>query len=110
MSDSTLTPAERERLFKLNEELGETQECLGALTQALGKTAQTISKTLLHGYSASFEGVEYNNRADLEREVGDVLGTVDYLIEKGDLNSEVINQHRVTKRNRMLKYMNHQTA
>ena len=103
-----LTPAERERLTKLNEELSESIERMGALIQAMGKANQTVCKTLVHGFTASFEGVDYDNREDLMRELGDVEATIDLMIAKGDLNRVKIDGYRITKSGKLSRYLKHQ--
>lgn len=104
-----ITPAERERLVKLNEELGESMERMGALMQTMGKASQTISKVLLHGYTVEHQGkITYDNRADLMREVGDVHAAVDLMVEAGDFDREVIEAQRNLKRGLNTRYMHHQ--
>ncbi len=103
-----LTPAEGERLIKLNEELAEASERVGALLQAMGKAGQTISKILLHGHEASFMGVEYNNREDLERELGDVKAAMRLMINAGDLSAERIEAQATAKLPKITRYMQHQ--
>lgn len=107
---SSLTSAERERLVKLNEELGESMERMGMLVQAMGKASQTISKTLLHGYETSFNGIDYNNRVDLMREIGDVQAGIDLLVDAGDLDPEIIEAQRGLKRQSITRYMQHQKS
>lgn len=104
-----LTPAERERLVKLNEELSESIERAGVLIQAMGKASQTISKSLLHGYEVEFNGeLTYNNRADLQREIGDVQASIDLLVDAGDFDRELIEAQRGLKRLEITRYMKHQ--
>lgn len=106
-----LTPGERERLIKLNEELGESMERIGVLQQSMGKACQTISKALLHGYEVRFNDedvIAYNNRTDLERELGDVKAAIDLLEEAEDVDREVIEAQRGLKRLSIKRYMKHQ--
>lgn len=105
---SALTPAERERLAKLNEELGESMERMGAFIQAAGKTNQAISKTLLHGYEIEAHGVVYPNREDLMRELGDVQAAVDLMVDSGDVSRAKINEYRKIKRPKITRYMDYQ--
>ena len=97
-----LTPAERERLVKYNEELVEA-------IQVMAKASQTINKILLHGYQAEYQGQHWDNRADLERETGDVQAAIDLCCDAGDLNRDAIQVQRVGKRGKITKYMRHQS-
>lgn len=69
-----MTPAELERLVKLNEECAEVQ--------------QIISKIILHGYETScpvpHELGQDTNRNTLIKEVSDILFWVGFLINRGD--------------------------
>ena len=103
-----LTPAERERLTKLNEELSESIERMGALIQAMGKANQAVCKTLVHGFNASFEGIDYDNREDLMREIGDVEAIVDLMTTKGDLSRVKIDGYRTDKKSKLSRYLKHQ--
>ena len=103
-----LTPAERERLTKLNEELSESIERMGLLIQAMGKASQTVCKTLVHGFDASFEGIDYDNREDLMRELGDVDAIIDLMVKRGDLYRNVIANYRDVKIGKLAKYLKHQ--
>lgn len=106
MADLTL--AERERLTKLNEELSESIERMGALIQAMGKANQAVCKALIHGYQASFEGIDYDNRDDIMREIGDVKAIIDLMVGFGDLNENRINAQRTIKRGRLAYFLRHQ--
>lgn len=106
MADLTL--AERERLVKLNEELSESMERTAALIQAMGKVNQTVCKALLHGYEASFESIDYSNREDLMRELGDVEAIKTVMIERGDLSREKIEAYRDLKLPKLPRYLKHQ--
>ncbi len=90
-----LTPAQTERLAKLGEELGEVQ--------------QVIGKVFLHGYLAvDPQGNVYDNKSDLERELGDVQAAVRLLTRSGDLNrASIVNQNRKKLRT-ITRYMVHQ--
>lgn len=104
----TLTLAERERLVKLNEELSESIERMGFLIQAMGKANQAVCKTLVHGYTASFEGVDYDNREDIMRELGDVEAIVDLMVSRGDLDRIKITDYRDIKSGKLSRYLKHQ--
>jgi hypothetical protein len=103
-----LTSAERERLIKLNEELSECIEQMGFLIQAMGKASQTVCKTLIHGYTATFEDVDYDNRKDLMREIGDVESIVDLMVLNGDLDRVKIDGYRIDKKSKLARFLKHQ--
>jgi len=90
-----LTPAETERLAKLTEELGEVQ--------------QVVGKILLHGYVAVDGGGNvYNNRADLQRELGDVRAATRLMTQAGDLDEKAIARQQREKFRIITRYMVHQ--
>lgn len=89
-----LTPAETERIAKYTEELGESN--------------QVIGKILLHGWTPFAEGIQYNNREDLEREVGDVLAAIELMIAGGDIRKDVIIERCMEKKKTITRYMEHQ--
>jgi hypothetical protein len=78
-----LTIAQDARLKKLLEELNEA-----------GKAA---AKILNYGFVATYKGVTYDNRADLQNELGDIRAVTRALTRKGDLFEEAICQHMVVK-------------
>lgn len=96
MSESfnELLPGEAERLAILSEEAGEV--------------VQAIGKILRHGYESEPPGGGLANREYLEREVGDLLGVLDLMVERGDLNDLSIAKYRREKQPRMGKYLHHQ--
>lgn len=74
-----LSPAQLERLAWLNEEIHEV--------------GQAIGKIIRHGYF-SYDPSNPNhlgNRADLEREIEDVLKAISLLAQKGDISSNFNN-------------------
>lgn len=89
------TPAERERLVKLLEEMAEV--------------GQNACKALNHGYEAqSPDGTKYSNRAELEIEIGDVLAAIDLMVKNGDLDRAAIEARREKKSHTITKYMDYQ--
>lgn len=88
------TPAERERLTKLVEECSEV--------------IKVATKILNHGYDTEFAGVHYNNRADLERELGDVGAATRLMTRRGDIDHRQITKARRAKLPVITKYMRHQ--
>lgn len=67
-----LTPAERERIAIAVEEMGEALQVAG--------------KILRHGWTPTHEGVAYDNRADLENELGDVMAAIERLMQAKDVS------------------------
>lgn len=79
-----LTEAEAERLADLAEECGEV--------------IQAIGKILRHGYESDNHGKLWQtNRQQLEREIADVLYTVDMLVVSGDVDRERCQRERSGK-------------
>lgn len=72
---SVINNAVHERLVILDEELAES--------------IQSSCKAKRHGLDSRWRGGP-TNKADLERELGQVLGVVELLIEAGDLDREAI--------------------
>lgn len=98
-----LTPAQIERLAKFSEEIGE-------VTEILGRSQKIIGKVLLHGYSAmSRDGVPYDNKGDLEKEIGDLLAALDLITGAGDLDPVKIDTQRAAKSQTITYFMDHQS-
>lgn len=89
-----LTPAEQERLLKL------CQEC--------GEVIQAATKAMMYGWAPFFNGVQYNNRADLEMELGDVQNVVSLMKRRDDLSIGAIYGYADAKRGRMMAHMRYQ--
>lgn len=100
MAFNGLTDAERERLDILSEECGEV--------------VQAISKIGRHGYNSYHPSTpasyDRNNRRDLEREIGDLMGVLDVMIAEGDLDHVKIADARAKKVSsiRMRRWTHHQ--
>jgi NTP pyrophosphatase (non-canonical NTP hydrolase) len=91
-----LTPAEAERLALLLEEMGEAQ--------------QVIGKILRHGYD-SYHPDDPNgpdNRALLEKEMGDVMAAADMLVLANDLDMVKLARSRAEKSRKVHRYLHHQ--
>lgn len=87
-----LSPAEAERLAWLAEECAEV--------------IQAIGKILRHGYE-SYDPSDLKhkgNRADLERELNDVLAAIGLMEKKGDISTPTAE----LPDGRTLRYMHHQ--
>jgi hypothetical protein len=91
-----LTPAQSERYAKLAEELSEAGQVLG--------------KIWLHGLCPSVGTMTWNNREDLEHELGDIEAAKHLLLECGDLSLERINHYRDLKIPIITRYMVHQST
>lgn len=89
-----LSPAQAERLFLLLEELGEVQQAIG--------------KILRHGYDSCHPNLPcFTNQMHLESELGDVAAAVQLLTDI-DLEAPIIESARVSKLERVQKYLHHQ--
>jgi len=95
-----LTPAQHERLAVLSEELGEAQQAIG--------------KILRHGYDSWNPDKETedeyppDNRADLEKELGDVVHAMNLLLDSGDVHSDAIVRRTLLKASTIKPYLHHQ--
>lgn len=93
-----LTPAQAERLALLLEEMGEAQQAIG--------------KILRHGYDSQDPdmrpGAVPDNRAALERELGDVTCSLAMLTASGDLDKEKIFARSEKKTILVRDYLHHQ--
>lgn len=91
----SLSPAEVERLALLLEELGEAQ--------------QVIGKILRHGYESVNPDCSVDtNRANLERELGDVLVAIDFLLDYGDIEQWRLDDRKRVKHHRIWDWLHHQ--
>lgn len=91
MAANQLSDAEAERLALLIEECGEAIQAAG--------------KILRHGYDSKYPGVD--NRASLEREVGDILTVVNMMYGKDIAYMRVAD--RVKEKTETVKqYLHHQ--
>lgn len=95
-----LTPSQHERLAILSEELGEAQQAIG--------------KILRHGYDSRNTDLDTetefasDNRANLEKELGDVAFAVDMLIDNGDVSKYFIGDRVRSKAEKIKPYLHHQ--
>lgn len=95
-----LEPQETERLALLAEEMGET--------------LQIIGKILRHGYE-SFDPflpppAGNTNRQLLERELGDVLVAIDFMLRAGDVKQKHIDDKIRVKNHKIWDFLHHQPA
>ena len=93
-----LTPAEAERLALLLEELGEAQQAVG--------------KILRHGYESINPEIPVEDqvtcRANLEKELGDVLVAMDFLVDFGDISQSNLDDRRRVKHHKIWSWLHHQ--
>lgn len=91
-----LTPAETERLAILAEEMGEA--------------IQVIGKILRHGYESHNPLLEdsLHNRAELEKEIGDVELIIYMMAEANDINRNAVDRNRIAKSKKIVKWLHHQ--
>jgi NTP pyrophosphatase (non-canonical NTP hydrolase) len=84
--------------FKLPSGLTVAQEArIKKLIEELNEASKAAAKILNYGFSATYKGVTYDNRADLEKELGDVRAVTRMLTRKGDLTEGVIAEQMVAK-------------
>lgn len=96
MAFNELTAAQAERLALLAEECG---ECV-----------QAIGKILRHGYESCHPNAtnhEFDNRYELQKELGDVVAAMKLLIDAGDLDEEQIIERSQDKLETVVKYLHH---
>lgn len=94
-----LTLAETERLALLLEEMGEAQQAIG--------------KILRHGYESVNPDLPPpagdTNRANLERELGDVLVAIDMMLDGGDILAWRLEDRKRVKAHRVRQWLHYQT-
>ncbi len=90
---SQLTPGEIERLAILSEEMGEA--------------IQAIGKILRHGYASYHPDAspDWDNRANLEKELGDVRYAMIALCDAGDLSKIEIHRAADVKKINIQQYL-----
>lgn len=90
-----LTPAERERLTLIAEEAGEV--------------VQAVTKVLRHGYYDynPFDENKVPNKEKLEKEIGDLVGVIQFALENADLSGAEISRHSSIKMLNAAKYLHH---
>lgn len=86
-------------------------ERLALLLNALGNATKAVSKILLHGYE-SYHPLrqDSNNRLDLEKEMGGVLGAFSLMTVTDDLDCEMVERFSKTKIKTALSYAHHQPS
>lgn len=89
-----LSDAEAERLALLLEELGEAQQAIG--------------KILRHGYESSWKAPAWQNRRDLEKELGHVRFAMELMNTRGDISMDAVNDYWNLKNRGVWKFLHHQ--
>lgn len=96
MTPRRLSAAEDERLTNLEEECAEV--------------IAAICKVKRHGWKAKdgTTGRIYNNRADVEKELGDLIATVRLAVAGRDVDCDSINARTPIKLAQLARYTHHQ--
>lgn len=92
-------------------ELNDAQiERLSLLLEEMGEATQWIGKILRHGYESHdpTRPAQGSNRELLERELGDVLFSIELLTATGDLGENNIDENRILKARTIWKWLHHQ--
>jgi len=80
-------------------------EALTILQEECAEVIQNVSKIKRFGLNESYTGQE-TNRIRLEKEVGDVLAMVDFLIQEGVLEQVGLIQSKINKINKLRDFSN----
>jgi NTP pyrophosphatase (non-canonical NTP hydrolase) len=90
--------------------LGEAeQERLAILMEECSEVIKAAAKILRHGYASDNNGkMAWNNRQDLEKEIGDVLHSVAMMQERHDISVREVDAHLQAKRQSIKPYLHHQ--
>lgn len=84
----------------------EQYERISIIIEEIGEVLQVLGKIQKHGFKASFEGIDYDNKADLEIELGHVLFAISLMIAEGDIDFENISVSQEMKSKNIWKYLN----
>ncbi len=91
-----LSKAEIERLIILS---GECSEVI-----------KVINKAIQFGWKPTFKNKTYNNREDLEMEIGHVLNAMDILYIEGDILEKNVLYYKINKYEEIQGYLRHQKS
>ena len=85
-------------------------ERLALLAEECGELVQAIGKVLRHGYDSTHPADPHgpNNRANLEREMGDVRAAMILLCSAGDANKAEVRALAEMKLVKVRQYLHHQ--
>jgi hypothetical protein len=81
------------------------EEALIILQEECAEVIQNISKIKRFGLDQVYEGQE-SNRIRFQKEVGDMIALVDYLIDQEVLDSAALLQCKIDKINKLKKFSN----
>lgn len=95
MNFNKLTDAELERLTLIGEECSEV--------------SQAVCKATRHGLECCHPVTLITNRNNIEKEIGDALGVIDFAIKNGDFNLQNIEHYRRIKMAKTAQYLHHNT-
>ena len=95
------------------------QELLVMLGEEANEVGKAVSKALRHGLDSmhpdklphvtgNWEDPPPDNRRDIAKECGDLIGVLSRLIELGVLDGAIVDQARQTKMERSRPYLHHQ--
>lgn len=89
--------------------LAETER-LDILIEELGEVLQAIGKIKRHGWKPTDHttGIVYDNRGDLQTELGHVRNAMELMASKGDIDEMALVRAAVDKASRWGPYLHHQ--
>ena len=93
---NNLNNKQLEQLYILSEELGEAQQAVG--------------KILRHGYGSfsPFDKSKTTNRANLERELADILFAMKLLVQSDEIDFETMKNKAIEKEEKVITYLHYQ--
>lgn len=85
-------------------------EIMALMAGEAAEVVKDIGKTIQHGWDSCdpTKGDSPTNRELIAREVGDLIGVVNYAVNKGWLDMRVIKKYAETKMGKAAKYLHHQ--
>lgn len=109
-SPTTTTDHEEDSIPYSNGLSDAETERLALLAEELMEAAQVAMKILRHGYVATdnTSGVVYNNRSDLEIELGHVSNAIKLMARNEDISLDRVEQAYQVKRRLIGKHLHHQ--
>lgn len=88
------------------------EERLALFTEESGECLQIIGKVGRHGWKPTDFSVDppkyYDNKADLEKETGQLMHAIKLMCLAGDLDREEIQRHFDEREQNIKKYLHHQ--
>ena len=95
--------AKQEILSRTNSD-SQILEALGILQEECAEVIQNVSKCRRFGLENGYLNGEGTQRENLEREIGDMLCLVDYLVDKQILSNEKLSQAKQAKKTKLQKW------